>query len=322
MIATVKKQKIINCHMTTTAPLIKRKIFPRTALPLAPDRFDSGQQQRAFTLIELLVVIAIIAILAGLLLPALAKAKEKAKTITCVNNGRQLGLAWVMYADDNQNVLTLNGGHGVSGPQPAQPLGQEDWIRGVLDFNPNNIDNTNVLYLTQEPDAKLAAYCKNQSSIYHCPSDTSQAGQQGPRVRSYSMNAAMGGGENSAGGPGSKEALMSPGGGSWVYTKITQIKRPSDKFVMLDENVKTINDGTFFTDLGAWSSPNFPFTGTVLKDAPAVYHNKGTAFNFADGHSAVHLWKTPQVQGANAILVNVGAGNKDLQWLEEACYEK
>jgi hypothetical protein len=91
------------------------------------------------------------------------------------------------------------------------------------------------------------------------------------------MNAAMGGGENSNGGPGSKESLMSPGGGSWVYTKITQIKRPSDKFVMLDENVNTINDGTFFTDLGSWSSPNFPLTGTFLKDAPEQPSTSRTA---------------------------------------------
>ena len=107
----------------------------------------TSNRHSGFTLIELLVVIAIIAILAGLLLPVLARAKAKGQGISCMNNLKQLQLAHLMYPDDNDDILTKPGNSGTE---------QYAWVAGWLNYNPGNRDNTDIRTLLDPQRAKLS----------------------------------------------------------------------------------------------------------------------------------------------------------------------
>src|SRR5689334_20016179 len=144
-----------------------------------------------FTLVELLVVIAVIAILASLLLPALNRARSKAEGIYCLNNTKQLLVAWHVYADDHNDLLAYNvGGNGLRGVAPDTKL---NWVDNIMSWDTSNSDNTNLTTIT---DASLGSYASSVA-IYRCPSDRvlsdkqRRAGWQA-RIRSYSMNAMVG----------------------------------------------------------------------------------------------------------------------------------
>jgi prepilin-type N-terminal cleavage/methylation domain-containing protein/prepilin-type processing-associated H-X9-DG protein len=219
--------------------------------------------ERAFTLIELLVVIAILGILASLLLPALGRSQSKAEATTCANNLRQLCVAWVLYAEDNSDLLVNN--HGV----PETLALRQTWANNVQDWQ-NSDDNTNLLYLT---DSKLGPCAGHSARIYKCPSDRVPA-PNGPRIRSMSMNAQVG-------NPGELTNRFNP---LYVqFFKSTQIGNPSGIFVFLDEHADTLNDGFFVNVLDEYAWGNLP----------ASYHNGAGNFVFADGHLEIRRWLAP-----------------------------
>jgi prepilin-type N-terminal cleavage/methylation domain-containing protein/prepilin-type processing-associated H-X9-DG protein len=268
-----------------------------------------------FTLIELLVVIAIIAILAAMLLPALSKAKIRTQGIGCMNNTRQLTLAWRMYADDNRELLPFAYGTTAT----AAPY---VWVPGLLDdANPTAADNWNFDLTLRK--SILWPYCGNSVGIWHCPADTSYGinnlGQQVPRVRSVSMNNWVGGNGNSPEtGYKGYWGLGSPN--SIVFRKLTQMNRPGPAmtFVLLDERQDSINDGYFATEMDGYPNP----ATTKIVDYPASYHNKAAGFAFADGHSEIHRWRDartfPPIRTGLPLNV-LSPNNPDVTWMRDHC---
>lgn len=252
-------------------------------------------------MIELLVVIAIIAILAALLLPVLNRARLKAERAECVNNQRQLTLAWMLYSDDYNNFLVAN--VSTTAPNPNEV----GWVTGILtwDFPPDSLPNpanTNILNLTQ---SLLGPYCNHSYGIYKCPGDK-VPGFYGPRVRSISMNGMMNGiGDSTVSNPGYQ-----------MFLKQTDIVNPgpSTAWVFIDEHADSINDGFFHVDMA---------DTTTWADLPASYHGESGALSFADGHSEIRRWTDASIVDRPVTKVQyvpfsaTASPNTDLLWLEQ-----
>ena len=262
--------------------------------------------RRGFTLIELLVVIAIIAILAALLLPALAKAKAKAQGIMCLNNNKQLMLAWRLYGEEANDRL-------VAAMNMASQPGRTNWFTGGLDYDGANTSNWDIN--KDMVISPLWPYCGKSRGIFKCPADlaTVTVGvQKLPRIRSISMSQVFGTGEW-------LDYDRKPGGQSvWrIYDKLSAIVRPSQTWVLMDEHPDSINDAAFAVSCTHADDP----TAKII-DFPANYHNGACGISFSDGHAEIHKWRNPPLKDAAiqyndylALNVPAGASWRDISWL-------
>jgi prepilin-type N-terminal cleavage/methylation domain-containing protein len=253
---------------------------------------------RGFTLIELLVVIAIIAILAGLLLPALAKAKTKSQGIMCMNNGNQMIKAMTMYTQDYNDWLPPN-------PDDGNMTPYYNWCCGSAGFGQSQEYDPDIL---KDPTLNsLVPYTGGTVDIYHCPADkrknglyqgrdASKRGTKVPPARTFSMSQAVGTNPYRAG----LADMNRPG--------------PSNTLVLVDEQVgmksgdpSSLNDAAFAT-----VGPRQPNPIWAMPDGPGVFHNFACGVAFADAHSEIHKWKWASTQfGKPGTLVN----SPDIWWL-------
>lgn len=273
-----------------------------------------------FTLIELLVVIAIIGILAAMLLPVLAAAQKRAQAAGCLSNEKQLTLAWLTYANDNQDNLVPNRGlNGQPGSWGENPLTDPNLEEGgsLAQWCPGDIQQLSCALNYQEWIEAGLLYPYNQNiAIYKCPADTSQVPRgtsvvKKPSLRTYSMNCWVQAMDHSGYATGQGWLNIS---GYYVYSKLSAMLQPgpSQTWVVIEEAPASIDDAFFAVD------PNTP---TIWFNSPACLHGHASEISFADGHVENRNWTdgnmindvSPQTPPGENVPYQSTSG--DLAWL-------
>jgi prepilin-type N-terminal cleavage/methylation domain-containing protein len=259
------------------------------AMRIHPYRPAHPRRPTAFTLIELLVVIAIIAILASMLLPALSRAKLKASTANCLSNQKQLGLAWTLYADDNQDILVnFNNGDAVNN----DGINQRPWRyqppsspAPSLPFIPPEANTMapqqKEIFLMQQCviQGALGQYLKG-ANVIHCPSDSRYR-------RTVGQGFAYGSYAGLTGFDGQPWAIVTQ---AKILSRRAHLLHPTERILWMEENdPRGENWGTWVIDMGG--SPANDFAGSTFVDSPAVFHGASSTFSWADGHSSSRRWQ-------------------------------
>lgn len=265
-----------------------------------------------FTLIELLVVVAIIALLTAILIPALHIAKQQAGSSACLMNEKQLVLAWLMYAEDN-DYLMCGPMTGIVGSP------RYDWVgppRDLVSDAPKTSNFTAQEEIRGIENGTLFPYYK-KAKLLNCPTDKRSVrtptypgygGTGGYRTYSlpYHLNAPV----------PELTGRYGPAAGNDRLVRVTELKNASSTYVVVEEN-----DNRDY-NMDAWAFDPYQF---ILIDTIAVFHNNVTMFGYADGHAARKTWSDPRTQRwSNEIRDGIrypdmtglsDPDNPDIRWL-------
>lgn len=269
----------------------------------AADEDSNPQCQAAFSVHELLVVILVLAMCSLVVISSRARSRPSGQTFQCLNNLRQLTLAWQNYATDFHGSLVAaqNG-----------MAGRVNWMQGVLNFtsDPPNWDTS--LNVVNSP---LWPYAERNAAIFRCPADPSTvivAGVRRPRVRTYSLSQVFGTGEWLDKSPNAAQNVWR------TYGKAGDIVSPNATFVFAEEHPASINDGSLASACTGAQPTNAPTEAQII-DYPASHHSGVGLFSFADGRVEMHQWLGSKIKARNstAMQLNVPAADSwmDVQWL-------
>jgi prepilin-type N-terminal cleavage/methylation domain-containing protein/prepilin-type processing-associated H-X9-DG protein len=235
---------------------------------------------QGFTLTELLVVITVIAFLAALLLPVIQRAKVRAEGTYCMNNNRQLCAAWLMYAQENRRLVNNFGKIEMRSEYRQQQFA--NWVNGMMEWTLEE-SSTNTTYIVNS----LLYQYSGSAKLYQCPADKFVSSLQrhagwSRRARSFSLNGFLGsfierGEDKTAAGRNPFHPDLKQ------YLALSDILRPAETYVMMEEHADSLGDGYFWINNEGWA------------DIPGAYHGGSGDLSYADGHCALHRWKGPTV---------------------------